>query len=230
MVRKILLDNDILIQTKRHILPITYGIVNSIFLIEVLLLLNYVNSSVNLGQGIIYERVILFYNIVIMSLFIFIYILTPIFSSGSITSIVNNNKIINLAAFGITSDDIIIEKAILGFINVLFCFIVSLPIGYVSLFFGGINVIKILKILVIIIFYIVLYNMICIMISSYNNNILISYILSYLVGLVLLVIMLLMLNLFISNIVAFIIYILFSIFLSIILYLIAIKGSNFKNY
>ena len=38
MTKKILLDNDMLIQTKRHLLPITYGITNSIFLIEILYL------------------------------------------------------------------------------------------------------------------------------------------------------------------------------------------------
>ena len=34
MIRKILFDNDITIQTKKHILPISYGIINSLFLIE----------------------------------------------------------------------------------------------------------------------------------------------------------------------------------------------------
>ena len=90
MINKVLFDNDILIQTKIHLLPIMYAIINSIYLIEVLLLLNYVNSSINLGQGIIYDRVIIFYNIVIITLFIFVYLITPIFSSGCITNLFNN--------------------------------------------------------------------------------------------------------------------------------------------
>ena len=230
MIEKVLFDNDVLIQTKRHLLPITYAITNSIFLIEVLLLLTYVNSSVNLGQGIIYERVILFYNIVIMTLFIFVYILTPIFSSGSITNILNNNKLINLTVSGVSTNSIITEKILLGIMNVLFCIIVALPIGYVSLFFGGINIFKILKISLVLFLYIVLYNIICIMFSSYNNNIIISYFLSYLIGLILLVILLFSLNLIISNPIVLIIYILLTLFLSSIFYLLALEGTNFKNY
>ena len=230
MINKILFDNDILIQTKRNMLPIIYGITNSIFLIEVLLLLNYVNSSVNLGQGIIYERVILFYNIIIMTLFLFVYILTPIYSAGSITNMYNDNKLINLVVAGISPKDIIIEKVIFGIMNVIFSVIVALPIGYVSLFFGGINIIKILMILCILLFYIISYNMFCVMISTYNNNIFISYIVSYLIGLVFIITLLLLLNILVSNIIAFIIYILISILLTIFLYLLATEGTIFKNY
>ena len=230
MIRKILLNNDILIQTKQHILPITYGIVNSIFLIEVLLLLNYVNSSVNLGQGIIYERVILFYNIVIMTLFILVYILTPVFSAGSITSIAINNKLINLQVSGISPNEIVIEKNELGIMNVLFCIIVALPIGYISLFFGGINIVKIIKIMIVLLSYIVLYNTLCIMISSYNDNIIISFILSYLIGILIIIPLLLLLNLIITNNIVLIIYLIMSIVISIIFYSLSIKGTNFKNY
>ena len=230
MTKKILLDNDMLIQTKRHLLPITYGITNSIFLIEILLLLNYVNSSVNLGQGILYDRVILFYNVVIITLFLFVYILTPIFSAGSITNILNNNKLINLIVSGVSVRNIILEKTSLGIMNTSFCIITALPIGYVSLFFGGINAIKILKILLILFLFIVLYNMICVMISSYNNNLLISYIMSYFIGLILLVPIILSLNLLLSNLVALLIYIALSLFMFGVFFLLALEGTNLKNH
>ena len=230
MIRKILFDNDITIQTKKHILPISYGVINSFFLIEILFLLNYVNSSINLGQGIIYDRVILFYNIVIITMFIFVYILTPIFNAGSITSIINDNKMINYILSGVSPKDIIIEKTCTGIMNVMFCIITSLPIAYVSLFFGGINIIKILKILLILTLYIIFYNMICVMISSYNNNLLISYIMCYLIGFIIIVLILILLNLLISNILALLTYIILLLFMTIIFYLLAVEGSNFKNY
>ena len=230
MIRKILFDNDITIQTKKHILPISYGIINSLFLIEILLLLNYVNSSINLGQGIIYDRVILFYNIVIITMFIFVYILTPIFNAGSITNIINDNKMINYILSGVSPKDIIMEKTYIGLMNVMFCIITSLPIAYVSLFFGGINLIKIFKILLILTMYITLYNIMCVMISSYNSNLLISYIMCYLIGLFLVVMIVILLKLLISNIIALSIYIFLSLFMSIIFYLLAIEGSNFKNF
>ena len=230
MIRKILFDNDITIQTKKHILPISYGIINSLFLIEILLLLNYVNSSINLGQGIIYDRVILFYNIVIITMFIFVYILTPIFNAGSITNIINDNKMINYILSGVSPKDIIIEKTYIGLMNVMFCIITSLPIAYVSLFFGGINLIKIFKILLILTMYITLYNIMCVMISSYNSNLLISYIMCYLIGLFLVVMIVILLKLLMSNIIALSIYIFLSLFMSIIFYLLAIEGSNFKNF
>ena len=150
MVNKLLLENDILIQTKKHLLPIVYAITNSVFLLEVLLLLYYVNSSVNLGQGILYERVIFFYNVVIITLFIFVYILTPIFSAGSIVKIYNDQKLINLIIAQIPKEDIVIEKIVLGIMNDVFSIITCIPIAYVSLFFGGISLIKIIKILVVI--------------------------------------------------------------------------------
>ena len=229
MINKVLFDNDILIQTKIHLLPIMYAIINCIYLIEVLLLLNYVNSSINLGQGIIYDRVIIFYNIVIITLFIFVYLITPIFSSGCITNLFNNNKLINLIVSGISSKDIVKEKFALSIMNASYCIIAALPIGYVSLFFGGIHIIKILKILLVLFLYLVLYNMICIMISSYNNNILVSYIISYFAGIPLIIIILFLLNTLVSNIIAFIIYIIMTVFIMFIMYLFAIEGSNFKN-
>ena len=114
--------------------------------------------------------------------------------------------------------------------NTSFCIITALPIGYVSLFFGGINAIKILKILLILLLFIVLYNMICVMISSYNNNLLISYIMSYLIGLILLVPIILSLNLLLSNLVALLIYIALSLFMFGVFFLLALEGSNFKNH
>lgn len=229
MINKLLLENDILIQTKKHLLPIVYAITNSVFLLEVLLLLYYVNSSVNLGQGILYERVMLFYNIVIISLFVFIYILTPIFSAGSIAKIYNDQKLINLIISQISKEDIVLEKIALGIMNDLFSIITCLPIAYVSLFFGGISLVKILKILLILFEFIVLYNCICVLVSAYNYNVLISYIINYLIGLILTIFILLFLTTLIANNIFLLIFTLLTIIISFILYIFTVNSNIFNN-
>ena len=228
MKSKLLFENDQLIQAKLHLLPIVYAITNSLFIIENLLLLNYVINGINLGQGIIYDRVVLFYNIVILTLFIFVYILCPIFNSGSITTMYNNMKLVNLLVAGISKKDILLEKIKIGILNLCFCLISSLPLAYVSLLFGGVNVLKIFKVLLIVLMYIMIDTTLCVMISAFNKNIIISYLVSYLAGLIIVIPILLLLNLIINNNFAMMVFILISFVLSYVFYLISKRGKVFN--
>ena len=143
------------------------------------------------------------------------FILTPYFLSNILNKLYANNIIEHLLSVRIDISDIVFAVFLRGLVSVLIMFFSALPIISISFYFGGLGLIKIIKLFIFLLCYILLLSSVTIYISSSIVNAMSSMIVSYIVCFILMVLHLLILNTVINISHLIFMYFLISIIISI---------------
>ena len=191
-------------------------LVQSVILsLVVLIFANVIISNANITGELDYNQVRVFYTLSILLLFILAFILTPYFLSNILNKLYANNIIEHLLSVRIDISDIVFAVFLRGLVSVLIMFFSALPIISISFYFGGLGLIKIIKLFIFLLRYILLLSSVTIYISSSIVNAMSSMIVSYIVCFILMVLHLLILNTVINISHLIFMYFLISIIISI---------------
>lgn len=200
---------------KQRTLLLVLLVQNIILSLVVLIFANVIISNANITGELDYNQVGVFYTLSILLLFVLIFVLTPYFLSNVLNSLYANNIIEHLLSVRITISDIVFAVFLRGLVSVLIMFFSALPIISISLYFGGIGLVKIIKLFIFLMCFILLLSTVTIYISSSIINGTMSMIASYIVCLIILIVHLLILNMVINYNHLIYIYFFISIVLSI---------------
>ena len=183
----------------------------------VLIFANIIISSAHINGELNYELIKLFYNFIVVILFVISCVFAVMFLSNSLYQLYERNIITHLLSVKINLSSIIYAVYIMGVANVVIILFSAFPIISVSFYFGGFGIVKIIRLLSIIISFAIFISTLCLFISTkFKNNIksiVISVFLCNIFGCV---------NLFTLNYIIFntfrcIIYVLISLIISLIL-------------
>lgn len=171
---------------------------NVILSLVVLIFANVIISNAKINGELDYNQVEVFYTLGILLLFVLIFLHAPFFLSNVLNKLYASNTIEHLLSVKIEIRDIVFAVFLRGLSSVLIMFFSALPIISISFYFGGIGLIKIAKLFIILICFILLLSSASIYISSSTINGMIAVIVSYIICLILLIIHLLILNIVIN--------------------------------
>lgn len=148
-------------------------------------LLSLVFANTIISGGIIndelnYYQIKLFYTLSILLFFFMPSLYSAYFLGRSINSLVNSNSILYLLSVECKPTEIVFARFIRGLFNVYILIFASFPILSISFYFGGIGYIKLIRLFVMLMFYILLTGSISMFISSMvketNNSIILAFI------------------------------------------------------
>ena len=201
---------------------------NVIFALIVLIFANVIISNANVTGELDYNQIKNFYMLVIILLYTGSFIVVPVIISPVLYTYYKNHIMEHLMAVKIDIDDIVFAVFIRGFSLVLILFFSALPIASVAFYFGGFGIIKLLKLLTCLIFYILLLSVVCIYISTRILDGNLAVVVSYIVCLFLLAFNLLTIRAILASLNLFIIYVAFISIVALILLSLARKTTIFK--
>lgn len=174
-----------IVQIKERRLPIF------IFIQSVgLSLLSLVFANTIISGGIIndelnYYQIKLFYTLSILLFFFMSSLYASYFLGRSINSLVNNNTALYLLSVNVRPTEIVFARFLRGLFNVYILIFASFPILSISFYFGGIGYIKLIRLFIMLMFYILLVSSLSVFISSIiketNNSIIVSFIVNIIV-------------------------------------------------
>lgn len=200
---------------KQRTLLFVLLIQNVILSFVILIFANVIISNANITGELDYNQVKVFYTLSILILFILVSVLVPYFLSNILNKLYADYIIEHLLSVKIGISDIVFAAYLRGLVSVLIMFFSALPIISISFYFGGIGFIKIIKILIFLLCFILLLSSVTIYISSSLINATNSMIVSYIVCFILMLLHLLMLNIVINYRHLIYIYISISVIVSI---------------
>ena len=187
-----------LIYVKQRTLLLILLVQNTIISLVVLIFANVIISNANITGELDYNQVQVFYTLSILILFALIFLLTPYFLSNILNNLYANNIIEHLLSVKIGISDIVFAAYLRGLISVLIMFCSALPIISISFYFGGMGFIKIIKLFVFLLCFILFLSSLTIYISSSIINGTNSMIISYIACFVFMIIHILILNIVIN--------------------------------
>lgn len=210
-------------------LPFLLSVQNIVFAILVLIYANIIISRGKINGELDYDRIKLFYNLVIYILYFLVFIYAPYFLAGALNGLYKNNTIEYLLSTRMNIKEITYAAFLRGFANVLILIVSTFPIACVSLYFGGMGIVRVLRIIICLISFSMLLSSICLYISSFykerNATVLVSYVICFFIFLLHMFLLKYIINL---NFVTFL-YFLFANTLSLIFIVLAYKGRIFND-
>lgn len=216
------------VYVKQRVLLLCLITQNTILSLIMLIFANVIISNGNANGELDYSQIRLFYNIAIMLLFFIIDLFTPILLSRSLSDLYKKNIIEHLLSVRISIRDIVYAVYFRGLSTLLVLLVSSFPIIVISFYFGGFGVIKMLRLLVIILGYALLFSSACIYISTKFIDENATTIVSYVVGVILTVGNMYYLHRLLNNPFLAIIYALFCTLVALILISVAKKTTIFS--
>ena len=175
-----------------------------------------------------YSQIRLFYNVAIILLFVLVLIISPILLSRSLNELYKKNIIEHLMSVKIEIRDIVYAVYFRGLSTLIVLLVSAFPIIVISFYFGGFGVAKILRLLVMVLSFAVLFSAVCIFISTRIVDANASIIVSYVAGIGLTMINIYFLNVVLNGGLLVIAYVILNIVLSLILVSISKKTTIFN--
>jgi hypothetical protein len=216
------------VYVKQRVLLMCLIAQNTILSLIMLIFANVIISNGNTNGELDYSQIKLFYNIAIMLLFFIIDLFAPILLSRSLSDLYKKNIIEHLLSVRISMRDIVYAVYFRGLSTLLILLVSSFPIIVISFYFGGFGVIKMLRLLIIILSYAMLFSSICLYVSTRFIDENATTIVSYVIGIVLTAINMYYLHRLLNNTFLAIIYALFCVIAALILISVAKKTTIFS--
>lgn len=216
------------VYVKQRVLLIYLIAQNTILSLIMLIFANVIISNGNINGELDYSQIRLFYNIAIILLFIIIDLFAPILLSRSLNDLYKKNIIEHLLSVRISIRDIVYAVYFRGLTTLLILLVSAFPIIVISFYFGGFGVIKMLRLLVIIFSYAILFSSICLFISTRFIDENATTIVSYVVGVVLTLVNVYYLHRLLNNAFSTFFYAVFCIIMALILISLAKKTTIFS--
>ncbi|MBR4314673.1 MAG: hypothetical protein IKP66_07175 [Lachnospiraceae bacterium] len=216
------------VYVKQRVLLMCLIAQNTILSLIMLIFANVIISNGNTNGELDYSQIKLFYNIAIMLLFFIIDLFAPILLSRSLSDLYKKNIIEHLLSVRISMRDIVYAVYFRGLSTLLILLVSSFPIIVISFYFGGFGVIKMLRLLIIILSYAMLFSSICLYVSTRFIDENATTIVSYVIGIVLTAINMYYLHRLLNNTFLAIIYALFCVIVALILISVAKKTTIFS--
>lgn len=216
------------VYVKQRVLLICLIAQNTILSLIMLIFANVIISNGNINGELDYSQIRLFYNIAIILLFIIIDLFAPILLSRSLNDLYKKNIIEHLLSVRISIRDIVYAVYFRGLTTLLILLVSAFPIIVISFYFGGFGVIKMLRLLVIIFSYAILFSSICLFISTRFIDENATTIVSYVVGVVLTLVNVYYLHRLLNNAFSTFFYAVFCIIMALILISLAKKTTIFS--
>lgn len=190
---------------------------------------NVLISGAKVSGELDYERVKIFYNVMIYILFALVFIYAPYFLAGSLNSLQKNNTIEYLLSTKMKLKEITYASFLRGIANVIILIFSAFPIASISIYFGGVGVLRALRLVVCLVCFAFILSSISLYISSFYKErgatVLLSYVISFFVFIIHMIFVKYILN------VGFItfLYFVFSVILSLSLIGMSYRGRIFKE-
>lgn len=216
------------VYVKQRVLLICLIAQNTILSLIMLIFANVIISNGNISGELDYSQIRLFYNIAIILLFIIIDLFAPILLSRSLNDLYKKNIIEHLLSVRISIRDIVYALYFRGLTTLLILLVSAFPIIVISFYFGGFGVIKMLRLLVIMFSYAILFSSICLFISTRFIDENATTIVSYVVGVVLTLVNVYYLHRLLNNAFSTFFYAVFCIIMALILISLAKKTTIFS--
>lgn len=216
------------VYVKQRVLLICLIAQNTILSLIMLIFANVIISNGNTSGELDYSQIRLFYNIAIILLFIIIDLFAPILLSRSLNDLYKKNIIEHLLSVRISIRDIVYAVYFRGLTTLLILLVSAFPIIVISFYFGGFGVIKMLRLLVIMFSYAILFSSICLFISTRFIDENATTIVSYVVGVVLTLVNVYYLHRLLNNAFSTFFYAVFCIIMALILISLAKKTTIFS--
>lgn len=188
---------------------------NVILALAILIFANVIISNANITGELDYNQVRIFYTVSILILFVLVTMLTPYLLSNTLNKLYDNNIVEHLLSVKIGISDIVFAVFLRGLTSVFIMFFSALPIISISFYFGGIGLIKIIKLFIFFICFILVLASVTLYISSSLINATSSIIVSYIACILITLLHLQILNYIINYNHLIYIYFFFSIVVSI---------------
>lgn len=188
--------------------------------ILILIVLIYANAIISNGKTsseLNYEQVKFFYNLVIYMLMLIVYVFTPYFLSGTINKLVKDNTVEYLLSTYVKLNEIVCSVYLRGFFSVVILIVSAFPIACISLYFGGVGILKAAKIVLFLLSLTAFFSSICLYISSIIREINAAVLLSYIIGIFVMLFHISFLRYIINSNLLIFFYVFFAILSSIIL-------------
>lgn len=214
---------------KQRFLPFYLPIQNIIMALVVLIFSNSIISKGNINGELNYSQIKLFYNLVIVLLFVIVSIFSPIVFASSLNNLVKNNTIEYLLSVKVKIRDIIFAVFLRGFFTIIILLVSSFPIACISFYFGGLSIMRISRLFIYLIGYVLIETSMILFISSMISDINISKIVSIFVSLVLCVIHIMIINVLCSAYVYSFLYMFFSIIVALVFLYFCRNGLVFES-
>ena len=212
---------------KSRTLPFFISVQNIILAFIVLIYVNVIISNGRLNGELNYSQIRFFYNFIFGIIFLLVVIFSPYFLSGELNGLLKNNTIEYLLSSRIKLADITFAVFLRGFFNVMILLISSFPIACVSLYFGGVGILRVVKIIIILFCFTLFFSSFCLFLSSMIKDINVATLFSYVLGIVFYIFHLFFIRYLINVNIALLLYIIFTIFISLVLLRQCEKGRIF---
>ena len=218
--------NDVYV--KQRVLLLFLIVQNTILSLIMLIFANVIISNGKIIGELDYSQIRLFYNVAIILLFVLVLIISPILLSRSLNELYKKNIIEHLMSVKIEISDIVYAVYFRGLSTLIVLLVSAFPIIVISFYFGGFGVAKILRLLVMVLSFAVLFSAVCIFISTRIVDANASIIVSYVAGIGLTMINIYFLNVVLNGGLLVIAYVILNIVLSLILVSISKKTTIFN--
>ena len=218
--------NDVYV--KQRVLLLFLIVQNTILSLIMLIFANVIISNGKIIGELDYSQIRLFYNVAIILLFVLVLIISPILLSRSLNELYKKNIIEHLMSVKIEIRDIVYAVYFRGLSTLIVLLVSAFPIIVISFYFGGFGVAKILRLLVMVLSFAVLFSAVCIFISTRIVDANASIIVSYVAGIGLTMINIYFLNVVLNGGLLVIAYVILNIVLSLILVSISKKTTIFN--
>lgn len=224
----ILYDRLNAVYVKQRILLIYLIIQNTILSLVMLIFANVIISNAKINGELDYTQIKLFYTMAIIILYIIILIFAPIFLSRTLNNLYEKNVIDHLLSVRIDIKDIVYAVYFRGLLTLITLLISSFPIVVISFYFGGIGLMKMIRIFFIVMSFALFFSSACIFISTRFVDENVSSIVSYSFGLPIVAANIYFLSFFINGPISVVVYVLFNVIISLILVSMARKTTTFN--
>lgn len=172
-------ENVLNVRKRKLLISLTISI--SLFAVISLIILNNIVVEADLYSYINYVYVRYMIRFAMLFEIFLVFIFSSVFLAQSINTDKNNNSLQNILCTEVKKMDIIFGKYISGVLNTACIVFAGLPVAYISLFFGGFTVNRLIKFLMILFMLILLANAISLFVSSRVKDTMVSLMLCLMV-------------------------------------------------
>ena len=171
-------NRESMLNVKRRKLLLSLSIAISLFAIISLIVINNIVVEADIYSFINYDYVRLMIRFAMFFEIALVFIFASVFLANSINSDKKNLSLQNILCSNINKSDLILGKYLNGVLNTSCIAFAGMPVAYISLFFGGFTVNRLIKYLIILMVLILLSNAIALFISARIKDVIISLLVS----------------------------------------------------
>ena len=171
-------NRESMLNVKRRKLLLSLSIAITLFAIITLIVINNIVVEADIYSYVNYNYVRMMIRFAMFFEIGLVFILAFVCLANSINTDKKNLSLQNIICSGISKRDIVLGKYINGVLNTSCIAFAGMPVAYISLFFGGYTVSRIIKYMVILMILILLANAIALFISAKIRDVLVSLLVS----------------------------------------------------